>query len=30
MGNKDEGILRLLPFVRRGYACASVEYRLSQ
>lgn len=28
-GNKDTGILPLLPFARRGYICASVEYRLS-
>ena len=29
VGNKDGALPRLLPFVRRGYAAASVEYRLS-
>lgn len=28
-GSKDAYVLRLLPFARRGYVCASVEYRLS-
>jgi acetyl esterase/lipase len=28
-GSKDSGIGRLFPFARRGYVCASVEYRLS-
>jgi acetyl esterase/lipase len=28
-GSKDSGISHLLPFARRGYVCASVEYRLS-
>lgn len=28
-GSKDSGIARLFPFARRGYVCASVEYRLS-
>jgi len=30
MGNKDDGIPRLGRFARRGYFCASLEYRLSQ
>lgn len=29
MGNKESGILPLLPFAQRGYACAAVEYRYS-
>lgn len=28
-GNKEDGIELLLPFARRGYFCASIEYRLS-
>ena len=28
-GSKDGGITRLLPYARRGYVCASIEYRLS-
>jgi acetyl esterase/lipase len=28
-GSKDSGVARLFPFARRGYVCASVEYRLS-
>lgn len=28
-GNKDMGIVPLLPFARQGYVCASLEYRLS-
>jgi acetyl esterase/lipase len=28
-GSKDSGIVRLLPFARRGYVCASIDYRLS-
>jgi acetyl esterase/lipase len=28
-GNKDSGLVRLLPFARHGYVCASIEYRLS-
>jgi acetyl esterase/lipase len=28
-GSKESGIARLFPFARRGYVCASVEYRLS-
>ena len=28
-GSKDSGIARLFPFARRGYVCASIEYRLS-
>jgi hypothetical protein len=28
-GTKDSGVARLFPFARRGYVCASVEYRLS-
>src|SRR5579884_433426 len=28
-GDKEDGIARLLPFVRRGYVGASIEYRLS-
>jgi acetyl esterase/lipase len=28
-GNKEAWLARLLPLVRRGYACASIEYRLS-
>lgn len=28
-GNKADGIELLLPFARRGYFCASIEYRLS-
>jgi acetyl esterase/lipase len=28
-GSKDVGVARLFPFARRGYVCASVEYRLS-
>ena len=29
-GNKDSGIGNLVRFARRGYFCASIEYRLSQ
>jgi acetyl esterase/lipase len=29
-GNKDSGIPQLMRFARRGYFCASIEYRLSQ
>lgn len=29
-GSKDGGVERLAPFARRGYVCASVEYRLSR
>ncbi|MGE3910828.1 MAG: alpha/beta hydrolase-fold protein [Chloroflexota bacterium] len=28
-GSKDSGIAKLFPFARRGYVCASIEYRLS-
>lgn len=28
-GSKDSGVPRLFPFARRGYVCASVEYRLT-
>jgi acetyl esterase/lipase len=28
-GSKDTGIARLFSFARRGYVCASIEYRLS-
>jgi acetyl esterase/lipase len=28
-GSKDSGIARLFPFARRGYVCASIEYRLT-
>lgn len=28
-GSKDSGVARLFPFARRGYLCASIEYRLS-
>lgn len=28
-GNKKEGISWLIPFAKRGYFCASIEYRLS-
>jgi acetyl esterase/lipase len=28
-GSKDTGIAKLFPFARRGYVCASIEYRLS-
>lgn len=28
-GSKESGIAKLFPFARRGYVCASVEYRLS-
>ncbi|MFN8541615.1 MAG: hypothetical protein U0232_29580 [Thermomicrobiales bacterium] len=28
-GSKESGIAKLVPFARRGYVCASVEYRLS-
>ena len=29
MGDKESGIVPLLPFVQRGYACAAIEYRYS-
>jgi acetyl esterase/lipase len=29
MGDKESGLLPLLPFVQRGYACAAIEYRYS-
>lgn len=28
-GSRDSGLARLAPFARRGYFCASIEYRLS-
>ncbi|MFN8521671.1 MAG: alpha/beta hydrolase-fold protein [Chloroflexota bacterium] len=28
-GSKDTGIAKLFPFARRGYVCATIEYRLS-
>src|SRR5215207_5470184 len=28
-GSKDSGIAKLFSFARRGYVCASIEYRLS-
>ena len=28
-GSKESGIAKLFPFARRGYVCASIEYRLS-